>query len=111
MKPGWFGLRDAGMASRLSFLSVAVWWVAFSIPLFRRVSEPPVEARRRGAGGRQHRSRVVRASCADTLREFRKYRQAWLMLLAFLIYNDGIGTIIRMAAHLRRRDRTCPRAR
>jgi UMF1 family MFS transporter len=33
-----------------------------------------------------------------TLRELREYRQAFLLLVAFLIYNDGIGTIIRMAA-------------
>ena len=96
MKPGWFGLRDAGVGSRLSFVSVAVWWVAFSIPLFRRVTEPPVkpDAAALAAGN------MVRASfvqLADTLREFRRYRQAGLMLLAFLIYNDGIGTIIRMA--------------
>jgi MFS transporter, UMF1 family len=96
MQPQLFGLRDAGVASRVSFLSVAVWWVAFSIPLFRRVSEPPVtpDAAALAAGD------LVRASfvqLGDTLREFRRYRQAGLMLLAFLIYNDGIGTIIRMA--------------
>ena len=33
-----------------------------------------------------------------TLRELRSYRQAFLMFVAFLIYNDGINTIIRMAA-------------
>jgi UMF1 family MFS transporter len=33
----------------------------------------------------------------ETFRELRSYRSAFLMLLAFLIYNDGIGTIIRMA--------------
>ena len=96
MRPGWFGLRDAAMASRVSFLSVAVWWVAFSIPLFRRVSEPPVnpDTAALAAGN------IVRGSFVQlvhTLREFRKYRQAGLMLLAFLVYNDGIGTIIRMA--------------
>ena len=96
MKPGWFGLRDAGMASRLSFLSVAVWWTAFSIPLFRHVSEPAVKPDAAAAAA----GNIVRASFVqllDTLREFRKYRQAGLMLLAFLVYNDGIGTIIRMA--------------
>jgi len=96
MKPGWFGLRDAGMASRLSFLSVAIWWTAFSIPLFRHVSEPAVKPDAAAAAA----GNIVRASFVqllDTLREFRKYRQAGLMLLAFLIYNDGIGTIIRMA--------------
>ncbi len=34
----------------------------------------------------------------ETGRSLRRYRQALLMLLAFLIYNDGIGTIMRMAA-------------
>lgn len=95
LKPDWFGLPDAGVASRLSFLSVAVWWLVFAIPLFRRVPEPPVQPVRLPAG-----IGPVRASLrqlAGTLRELRHYREAFLMLLAFLIYNDGIGTIIRMA--------------
>jgi MFS transporter, UMF1 family len=96
LKPGWFGLPDEGFASRLSFLSVAVWWVLFAIPLFRRVREPRIQpdAAALAAGG------IVQASfvqLVDTLRELRRYRQAALMLLAFLIYNDGIGTIIRVA--------------
>ena len=96
MRRGWFGLPDAGMASRLSFVSVAIWWAAFAVPLFRRVPEPPARAAAAAlaAGG------PVRASfsqLAETIRELRRYRQAALMLLAFLIYNDGIGTIIRMA--------------
>jgi UMF1 family MFS transporter len=95
MKPGWFGLADAAVASRLSFLSVAVWWLAFAIPLFRRVPEPVVPPGLRVAG-----ANPVAASfrqLAGTLRELRQYRQAFLMLVAFLVYNDGIGTIIRMA--------------
>jgi len=34
----------------------------------------------------------------EKLRELRRYRQAFLLLLAFLVYNDGINTIIRMAS-------------
>jgi UMF1 family MFS transporter len=96
LQPGWFGLSDAGSGSRLSFLSVAVWWVVFAIPLFRSVSEPPArpDAAAAHAGGPAKASLV---QLIDTIREFRTYRQAALMLLAFLIYNDGIGTIIRMA--------------
>src|SRR5215510_4160072 len=41
-KPGWFGLPDREVAVRASLASVAVWWVVFSIPLFRDVPEPPV---------------------------------------------------------------------
>ena len=95
MRPGWFGLPDAGFASRLSFLSVAVWWVVFAVPLFRRVPEPPVRPETAALAARG----AVRASFAqlrDTFRELRSYRDAALMLVAFLIYNDGIGTIIRM---------------
>src|SRR5205085_530866 len=40
VSPGTFGLRDAAQASRLSFLSVAIWWPLLSIPLFRSVPEP-----------------------------------------------------------------------
>jgi MFS transporter, UMF1 family len=95
LKPGWFGLPDAGVASRLSFLSVAVWWLAFSIPLFRRVPEPRVRPHDLPPG-----MGPVAASLRQlvaTVKELARYRQAFLMLVAFLIYNDGIGTIIRMA--------------
>ncbi len=96
LSPETFGLSDAGQASRAAFLSVSVWWLVFSIPLFRRVREPaarlepdevlelnPVKV---GFG------RVWR-----TLKELRRHRQVFLFLLAFWLYNDGIGTIIKMA--------------
>jgi UMF1 family MFS transporter len=101
MKPAWFGLpsgdnlsvAQATLPSRLAFLSVAVWWVVFSIPLFRRVPEPRPTGN--GYGALPIRASIDRL--IDTARALRRYRQAFLMLLAFLIYNDGIGTIIRMA--------------
>ncbi len=95
-KPELFGLPSMEVATRLSFVSVAVWWVLFAIPLFRRVPEPPVV---READERQRRNPVGVAfdRLFETFRALRGYRNAFLMLLAFLIYNDGIGTIIRMA--------------
>jgi UMF1 family MFS transporter len=103
-KPQWFGLPSgpglsgsaATLPARLAFLSVAVWWVVFSLPLFRRVPEPPrrLEADER-PGERPARAAFTRLG--ETFRELRGYRQAFLMLLAFLIYNDGIQTIIKMA--------------
>jgi UMF1 family MFS transporter len=95
-KPAWFGLADAGVGVRLSFLSVAVWWLVFSVPLFRRVPEPPLDdPARRPSLGEALRMAIVRLRI--TFRELRRFRHAFLMLLAFLIYNDGIGTVIRMA--------------
>lgn len=88
---------QASLPARLSFLATALWWGLFAIPLFRRVPEPKVrllsEEERRLGALRASFSRLGR-----TFGELRKYRNAFVLLVAFLIYNDGIGTIIRMAA-------------
>ncbi|MCU0623145.1 MAG: MFS transporter [Gemmatimonadaceae bacterium] len=96
-RPTLFGLpEDSTLPARLAFVSVAVWWAVFSVPILRGVPEPP---RRREsdehAGQSVWRTTVTRLG--ETLRSLRQYRQAGLMLLAFLIYNDGIQTIIKMA--------------
>lgn len=93
--PGMLGLADAEVASRVSFVFVALWWVAFAIPLFRKVPEPAISR-----PSSQTKGDVIRNSLAglkETFAELRKYKQASLFLLAFLIYNDGVGTIIRFA--------------
>jgi UMF1 family MFS transporter len=99
MKPSLLGIPDVGTATRLTFVSVAVWWAVFSIPLFLRVPEPGVAG---GAGPSPtptltHTIGVAFARLGSTFRELRRYRQAFMFLLAFLIYNDGIQTMIRAA--------------
>jgi DNA gyrase/topoisomerase IV subunit A/MFS-type transporter involved in bile tolerance (Atg22 family) len=93
--PTTFGLADAESASRMSFLIVALWWVAFSIPLFRRVPEPTISRHERLRGLLLARNAIV--GLRQSARELRRYRQAMLFLVAFLIYNDGVGTIIKFA--------------
>ena len=93
--PSWFGLPDRDTAVRASLASVAVWWVLFSIPLFRRVAEPALLDR--NAHGKPTGLAPAVRQLLQTLRELRRYRDAFVLLLAFLIYNDGIQTIIRMA--------------
>jgi UMF1 family MFS transporter len=104
-KPEWFGLpsgdtlspAQASLPVRLAFVSVAAWWLLFSIPLFRKIPEPP----RTLESDESERASPVRTGLtrlAETFRELRGFRNAFLMLLAFFVYNDGIGTIIRMAA-------------
>ena len=95
-RPHWFGFADTGAAARAAFFSVAVWWAVFSIPLFRHVPEPPA------AGGPARPTGlkllgVGFSQLAGTLRELARFRNALLLLAAFLVYNDGINTIIRMA--------------
>ena len=95
-RPALFGIPDAGMATRLALASVAVWWVLFSIPLFRRVPEPRVRLERDERPGANALLTGARR-LLETLRALRRYREAFVMLLAFLLYNDGIQTVIRMA--------------
>jgi MFS transporter, UMF1 family len=95
--PHLFGLPEGTLAVRLSFVAVAIWWAVFSIPLLRHVSEPvpefePGESLQKGTF-RFAVQRIIR-----TFRELRSYKNAFILLIAYLVYGDGIGTIIRMAA-------------
>jgi UMF1 family MFS transporter len=89
MLPGTWG-------ARLSFLSVAIWWAIFSIPLFKFIPEPlAAEAPFHSLGN------LISLSFKrlwHTLTNVRRYKDLFKFLIAFLIYNDGIGTIIGMAA-------------
>ena len=82
---------------RMSFVAVSLWWIAFAIPVLRAVAEPPRALELDEAT----RTAPIRASIRrlrTTLRELRDYKQAFLMMLAFTVYNDGIQTIIKMAS-------------
>jgi MFS transporter, UMF1 family len=97
LSPQSFGLPDTVAAIKLSFISVGVWWLVFSIPVLRGVPEPPpiLEA---DESARDSPIRAAFARLRETFREIRSYRNAFLMLVAFLLYNDGIGTMIRMSS-------------
>lgn len=93
--PEWLGLPGRDFALRACFVSVAIWWLVFSLPLFREVTEPI-------AAGHTTLSRSVVWSglqrLVSTLREVRRYRQLAIFLTAFWLYNDGVSTIIKLAA-------------
>jgi UMF1 family MFS transporter len=95
--PAAFGLPGTLAATKLSFASVAVWWFVFTIPLLRTVIEPPATLEP-DETGREPAIRTAFTRVIETFHELRGYRQAFLLLLAFLLYNDGIQTIIRMAS-------------
>jgi len=82
--------------ARLAFLSVAIWWLVFSIPLFLRVPEPPAATASLKPG-----ETVVSVSFRrlwETIKDVHQYRELLKYLIAFLIYIDGVGTIIGVAA-------------
>lgn len=93
MKPSWFGFPDGSAAIRASFLSVAIWWVVFALPLFRWVPEPPASPQ----AGHINPVRAGFQRVGRTFREIRRYKELFKFLIAFWLYADGIGTIMKMA--------------
>jgi MFS transporter, UMF1 family len=94
--PERFGMADSGQATRIALASVGVWWALFTVPILRSVDEPALDA----APARMSTAGLARAGfqrVVKTLREYRRHRQAFLFLLAFWVYNNGIITIIKMA--------------
>ncbi len=94
-KPGWFGLADTGAATRAVFVTVGVWWALFSIPVLRQVAEPARESRK---AGRVNPLTEGLRRLAGTMRRLRQFRQPARLLVAFVFYNTGIGTVIVVAA-------------
>jgi len=88
-------MSDDELAARLSFISVSIWWAVFTIPLIRNVKEPPASLKRL-----KNENPVISGfkRLVKTFKEIRHYRPLLIFLIAFWIYNDGIGTIIKMAA-------------
>ncbi|MGD9597687.1 MAG: MFS transporter [Steroidobacteraceae bacterium] len=92
-QPALFGIADAAIAVRLSFASVAVWWLVFTLPCLLLVRE------HRGAAPLAPRAAVT-AGLAELRRTFahvRESRALLLFLLAYWFYIDGVNTIIKMA--------------
>ena len=91
-QPAMFGIPDASTGVRLSFITVGIWWVVFTIPaLFikeRRVETPLPFGRAIGAGLRE---------LASTIRHLRGDRTLLWFLLAYWFYIDGVNTIVKMA--------------
>ena len=93
-RPDWFWMADRAVALRACFISVAGWWLIFAVPLFRTVVEPMV----RGRPPMYLAFADSLARLLQTFRQIRRYRELTLFLASFWLYNDGIGTIIKLAA-------------
>lgn len=94
LQPGLFGIATESGAVRWSFLSVAVWWLLFTIPLALYVRETPPP-------DREPLLRAVRSGLRQlvaTVGELRTLRAPLLFLIAYWLYIDGVYTIIKLAA-------------
>lgn len=93
LKPALFGISDSATAIKISFLTVAIWWAVFTIPLWLFVNEPKI----------YEKTSLFKAVSAGwmqligTFREIRHLKVVFLFLLAYWFYIDGVDTIVKMA--------------
>ena len=93
--PEWLGFPAGYFSVHDCFLSVALWWLIFSLPTFLFLRgrgqefSPPLEGSyfREGYQRLQH-----------TFHRIKTFKELTKFLVAFLIYNDGIETVIVMAS-------------
>jgi UMF1 family MFS transporter len=83
------------LAVRISLLSAGVWWGGFAAITFRRLPSRP--AALAAPDGRSPIAEGL-AQVAATIRELRRLPQTFRYLIAYMLYNDGIQTIISTAS-------------
>ena len=91
--PQWFGLSGPADAVLWSFMSVAIWWLIFSLPLLLYVKEKDELLN-------VEKTNVVTTAFTNllnTAKSVRNYKKVVIFLLAYFLYMDGVDTIIRMA--------------
>ena len=95
--PRWFGLADARAGRAASFVTVAVWWLLFTIPLMRGVQRAaarsaPAASATADCASDSANSATPSRTCASTA-------PCVMFLLAYWFYIDGVNTIIKMAVN------------
>lgn len=95
--PGYFGLESPSDAIRWSFVSVSVWWFVFSIPLLITYNTKDVETNNNKVSIFQNIAKSFK-SVFNTFKEISKYKRAFIFLLAFFLYIDGVHTVMYLAS-------------
>jgi MFS transporter, UMF1 family len=92
LKPALFGLADAAAGVRASFVTVALWWAVFTVPLLLRVRE-------RTYGTEKTKGALLRgiSQLRHTFARVRALPEVWRFLIAYWLYIDAVDTVIRMA--------------
>ncbi|BBE30990.1 MFS transporter [Tepiditoga spiralis] len=91
-KPTIIGLSSATVATRVSFLITAVWWLVFSIPMLKNVKQvnyiEPSKTPIYDSFKRLY----------NTFKNIKQNKNIFLFLIAYFFYIDGVGTIIKMSS-------------
>ena len=92
--PSFFGLSSQIEAVLWSFMSVALWWAIFTMPLITGVKESKIH---KNNSGLFTIIKIAFQNLYKTGLSIKQYKSAVIFLLAYFLYMDGVDTIIRMA--------------
>jgi len=98
VSPSTFGLPDTATASRVGLFVAAVWWAVFAIPLFIYVPEPEREPDEFRDEVKQNPVVAGFGRLKRTYAEIKTFRFAFIFLVSFWFYNNGINAVITLAA-------------
>ena len=90
--PELFGLSSQAEAIRWSFITVSIWWFIFLIPLAVTYKEPSAKV---------VENQVIKNSFKNLINTFisiSQYRNAFMFLIAFFLFIDGVHTVVALAA-------------
>lgn len=94
LKPDWFGITDASLPARLSFLLVGIWWITFAQIPFKYLPETPKAANKLSR-------RVVKQGFVALAKVWNRVKNMPSLkgfLGAFFFYAMGVQTIMLVAA-------------
>lgn len=88
----------ADLATRIAIASIGVWWFGWALWTLKGVPEPAIPEELRWAGRRP--AAAVKAAfveLAHTFKELRAFRVVIIYLIAYVLFNDGIQTVLAIA--------------
>ena len=94
--PQWFGIPDSSTAIRISFVTVAIWWAIFTVPIIIFMPEPKIRDNVSFYDAINGGFKQLK----ETFDNIREMKIIGTFLIAFWMYEDGVATIVRMAAKI-----------
>jgi UMF1 family MFS transporter len=92
--PARYGLSNASSALTVVFLLTGAWWLLFTLPAMFFVKERPSVPAIGGSGGVLMRGF---RQFGSTLRELKTQKNILIFLAGYMLYIDGVNTVIKMA--------------
>ena len=90
------GTEWADLATRIAISSIGIWWFGWGLWTFKIVPEPHIPNEMHGLRPRRALTLACR-ELAHTFRQLRGFKVIVIYLVSYLLFNDGIQTVLTVA--------------